>query len=122
MMTREEAKDYINQVGQDLGFIDVNLVVNHLFDDFELRLVYLKHVEAEVELLSAKHIKLEQHINSLESQLTNTEQLTCGSCEYKYIVSYDCTECRHNDSPIDYLDLECFPDFGCRFHKLKDTQ
>ena len=46
---------------------------------------------------------------------------TCETCKYKYIVSYDCTECRHNDSPIDYLDLDCFPDFGCILYEPKDS-
>ena len=38
---------------------------------------------------------------------------TCKSCKHKYIVDSMTTECRDNDSPIDYLDLECFPEFSC---------
>lgn len=38
---------------------------------------------------------------------------TCESCKHKYIVDSMTTECRDNDSPIDYLDLECFPEFSC---------
>lgn len=38
---------------------------------------------------------------------------SCKSCKHKYIVDSMTTECRDNDSPIDYLDLECFPEFSC---------
>lgn len=50
------------------------------------------------------------------------EPKTCETCKHKYIVSYDCTECRANDCPIDFLDLDCFPDFSCNQYEPKDTK
>ena len=44
---------------------------------------------------------------------------SCKSCKHKYIVDSMTTECRDNDSPIDYLDLECFPEFSCNKWKQK---
>lgn len=41
------------------------------------------------------------------------EDRNCENCKHKYIVDSMTTECRDNDSPIDYLDLECFPEFSC---------
>ena len=44
---------------------------------------------------------------------------TCESCRYKYVVSHDCVECRCNDSLLEYLDLDYFPDFGCNKFERK---
>ena len=38
---------------------------------------------------------------------------TCESCKFKYVVDSMTTECRCNDSMVEYLDLDCYPDFGC---------
>ena len=45
-MTREEAIDFIEQVGADLGFIDVELVVNKIFDEHK-EIVKAKDEEIE---------------------------------------------------------------------------
>ena len=41
------------------------------------------------------------------------ENRTCENCKFKYVVDSMCTECTCNDSPIDYIDFDCFPFFSC---------
>lgn len=41
------------------------------------------------------------------------ENRSCENCKFKYVVDSMCTECRCNESPIEYLDLDTFPFFGC---------
>ncbi len=52
------------------------------------------------------------------------ENESCENCNFKYVVDGMCTECRCNESPIDYLDLESYP-FSCRYweaiKELKDN-
>lgn len=48
------------------------------------------------------------------------ESRTCESCKYKYVVSYDCVECRCSDSLLDYLDLDHTPDFCCNKWEKKE--
>jgi hypothetical protein len=47
------------------------------------------------------------------------ENRSCESCKFKYVVDSMTTECQHNDSPIDYVDLDCFPTFSCNVWELK---
>jgi len=55
-------------------------------------------------------IGIYKHIDRIYEEFKNR---TCENCKHKYVVSNDCVECRCNDSMIDFLDLECFPEFGC---------
>ena len=50
-MTREEAIEFIEQVGTDLGFIDIELVVNKIFNDYE---AVIKEKDEEIERLKAE--------------------------------------------------------------------
>ena len=47
------------------------------------------------------------------------ENRSCENCKFKYVVDSMCTECRCNESPIDYIDFDCFPFFSCREWKSK---
>jgi len=67
-------------------------------------------VKAQTTYISDFKLKLEaEYQRGRDSILSRT----CKSCKHKYIVDSMTTECRDNDSPIDYLDLECFPEFSC---------
>ena len=46
-------------------------------------------------------------------ELEDLENRSCENCKFKYIVDSMCTECRCNESPIDYIDFDCFPFFSC---------
>ena len=48
MPTREEAIEFIEQVGTDLGFIDIELVVNKIYDEHEAQ---MKAKDEEIERL-----------------------------------------------------------------------
>lgn len=41
------------------------------------------------------------------------ENRTCSNCKHKYVVSYDCTECRNDDSLIEYLPDDYIDGFSC---------
>ena len=41
------------------------------------------------------------------------ENRSCENCKFKYVVDSMCTECRCNESPIDYIDFDCFSSFSC---------
>ena len=47
------------------------------------------------------------------------ENRSCENCKFKYVVDSMCTECRCNESPIDYIDFDCFPFFSCSEWKSK---
>jgi len=47
------------------------------------------------------------------------ENRSCKGCKFKYVVDSMTTECQHNDSPIDYVDLDCFPTFSCNVWESK---
>ncbi len=82
-----------------------------------------------IEELEALEIKLKQGqenydklwdmYSELKKELGNR---TCESCRHKYVFDSMTTECRHDDSPIDYLDLDCFPDFCCNKYEPKENK
>ena len=47
------------------------------------------------------------------------ENRSCKNCKFKYVVDSMTEECRNDNSPIEYLDLECFPKFSCSEWELK---
>ena len=56
----------------------------------------------------------------LIEELEDLENRSCENCKFKYVVDSMCTECRCNESPIDYIDFDCFPFFSCREWKPKN--
>ena len=55
-----------------------------------------------------------------DSILNDFKNRTCEKCKHKYVVSHDSVECKSNDSMLEYLDLDCYPTFGCNsFESLK---
>ena len=83
-MTIDEAKEWLHKE------VPTEILLERIYEEFKLEL------EAEYQ-------------RGRDSILSRT----CKSCKHKYIVDSMTTECRDNDSPIDYLDLECFPEFSC---------
>lgn len=65
-----------------------------------------------IDVLHRARAEFVEYINEVENR-------SCESCKHKYIVDSMTTECRDNDSPIDYLDLECFPEFSCNRWELE---
>jgi len=53
------------------------------------------------------------NVNEAIKELEALENRSCDNCKFKYVVDSMTTECQHNDSPIDYVDLDCFPTFSC---------
>lgn len=84
-----------------------------IYNEAELKreiLILNAIVKAQTAYISDFKLKLEvEYQRGRDSILSRT----CKSCKHKYIVDSMTTECRDNDSPIDYLDLECFPEFSC---------
>jgi len=64
---------------------------------------------------NAKSYTKKQLINVM---FDDSEKQTCENCAHKYVVDSMTTECRCNDCPIDWLDLECFNEFSCKFHEV----
>ena len=64
-------------------------------------------------------IENEVMINEAIKELEDLENRSCENCKFKYVVDSMCTECRCNESPIDYIDFDCFPFFSCREWKSK---
>ena len=62
--------------------------------------------------------KLED-FNEAIKELEDLENRSCENCKFKYVVDSMCTECRCNESPIDYIDFDCFPFFSCNKWKSK---
>ena len=58
-------------------------------------------------------IKYLEEINEAIKELEDLENRSCENCKFKYVVDSMCTECRCNESPIDYIDFDCFPFFSC---------
>ena len=58
-------------------------------------------------------IENEVMINEAIKELEDLENRSCENCKFKYVVDSMCTECRCNESPIDYIDFDCFPFFSC---------
>ena len=58
-------------------------------------------------------IENEVMINEAIKELEDLENRSCENCKFKYVVDSMCTECRCNESPIDYIDFDCFPFFCC---------
>ena len=52
-------------------------------------------------------------------ELEELENRSCENCKFKYVRDSMCTECRCNESPIDYIDFDCFPFFSCREWEAK---
>ena len=73
----------------------------------------IRNIETEYNHLK-KH-RFDQAIKELE----DLENRSCENCKFKYVVDSMCTECRCNESPIDYVDFDCFPFFSCREWKSK---
>ena len=65
-------------------------------------------------------IENEVMINEAIKELEDLENRSCENCKFKYVVDSMCTECRCNESPIDYIDFDCFPFFSCREWKSKN--
>ena len=65
-MTRDEAIDFIEQVGADLGFIDVELVVNKIYNEHEAQ---LKAKDDEIKDLQTAMIKLNEHYHTAKDEL-----------------------------------------------------
>ena len=65
-------------------------------------------------------IENEVMINEAIKELEDLENRSCDNCKFKYVVDSMCTECRCNESPIDYIDFDCFPFFSCRKWKSKN--
>ena len=51
--------------------------------------------------------------HKLENKNSGSACNTCENCKFKYVVDSMTTECRNDNSPIDYLHLDCFPSFSC---------
>ena len=58
-------------------------------------------------------------LDKMIKKLEDLENRSCEDCKFKYVVDSMCTECRCNESPIDYIDFDCFPFFSCREWKSK---
>ena len=56
----------------------------------------------------------------LKKVYNDFESRTCENCKHKYVVDAMTVECRDNDSMLEYLDLDCFPDFGCNKFERKE--
>lgn len=41
------------------------------------------------------------------------EDRTCSNCKHRYVVSYDCTECRNDDSLIEIIPDDYIDNFSC---------
>ena len=65
-------------------------------------------------------IENEVMINEAIKELEDLENRSCENCKFKYVVDSMCTECRCNESPIDYIDFDCFPFFSCSEWKSKN--
>ena len=74
----------------------------------------IRNIETEYNHLK-KH-RFDQAIEELEA----LQNRSCDNCKFKYVVDSMCTECRCNESPIDYIDFDCFPVFSCREWKSKN--
>ena len=81
----------------------------------------MKQLKAiEVNQNSVKQLQSEIDIyNEAIKQLEELENRSCDNCKFKYVVDSMTTECQHNDSPIDYVDLDCFPTFSCNVWESK---
>ena len=53
------------------------------------------------------------------AELEALENRSCDNCKFKYVVDSMTTECQHNDSPINYVDLVCFRTFSCNVWESK---
>lgn len=84
MITREEAKKCMDfdSNAERMSTKRNNALIDKIYDSFE------------------------QHIKSLEAQLTNTEQLTCEGCRHKYTLMVDnnapCGQCAVNPYIINH--------------------
>ena len=58
-------------------------------------------------------IENEVMINEAITEFEELENRSCENCKFKYVVDSMCTECRCNESPIDYIDFDCFSSFSC---------
>ena len=70
----------------------------------------------ELEQLKNRILQLEE----IETDLIMKKNRSCENCKFKYVVDSMCTECRCNESPIDYIDFDCFPFFCCNKWKSKN--
>ena len=61
-MLREEAIEFIEQVGTDLDFIDIELVVNKIYDEHEAQLkqAYIDGSNSCNELIQSLYKQIEQ--------------------------------------------------------------
>lgn len=75
-------------------------------------LEFLKNAKLDTPV---KWVELDEAIAELEA----LENRSCDNCKFKYVVDSMTTECQHNDSPIDYVDLDCFPTFSCNVWESK---
>ena len=96
-MTLEEAKEFsLKKMICKQSQIPFLRLLDKIYEDFKL--------ELEAEYKRGWKDRTKQ--SSLENR-------TCGNCKYKYIVDSMTTKCRNDNSPIDYLDLDCFLFFSC---------
>jgi len=68
--------------------------------------------------VEAKEMAITTVINKIDKIYDDFENSTCDDCKYKYVVSYDRTECRCDASIIDFLeDYEdaSLSNFACKY-------
>ncbi len=65
-----------------------------------------------IDVLHRARTEFVKYINEVESR-------SCENCKYKYVIDSLATECRNNNCPIDFLDLDCFESFSCNQWELK---
>ena len=71
-------------------------------------------------LMNSPKVVAEMLYNTIEKyENRSCENRSCDNCKFKYVVDSMTTECQHNDSPIDYVDLDCFPTFSCNVWESK---
>ena len=70
-MTREEAIEYIQEVGADLGFIDIELVVNKIYNDHEAQLKAKDEEIAKYQMAIDKQSKRAEALKQLSLDKDN---------------------------------------------------
>lgn len=81
---------------------------------------------AIINLIFDQQDQLQQHINSLEAQLANTEQLTCYECKHRDNDGF-CNvvfnaQLFHDTDKTVAVYIEACDGFSCTYFQSKDTQ
>lgn len=114
IMSRE--KEYISEAINELEQIQDRILQLEIEEtDKIVQDIMLEKDEAlAIERLMYKKLLEKNKELSDQIALNNPfKNRSCEDCKFKYVVDSMCTECRCNESPIDYIDFDCFPLFSC---------